>query len=99
MRVLIASPRSLAATWSRSPFPRTRKVLTALGLSLLGVVSEPVRAVSEVDEMSFMLRERCFEPLSDLRPRRRTALRHPFSTLRLGAPPEPILVAEKRTSA
>lgn len=83
-----------------TPFPPTRKVLTALGLSVLGAVSEPVRSWFEIEAMSSMLRERSFEPLSDLHSRAvaaRYGIR--FPPFAYGAPPERVVVAEKRARA
>jgi methyltransferase (TIGR00027 family) len=82
-----------------TPSPRALRHAEALGLALLGALSEPVHSHFRPSEMATLLATHGFFVASDSRPRgvaKRYGIR--FPRLPLGAPSERIIVADKRAS-
>jgi methyltransferase (TIGR00027 family) len=82
-----------------TPVPPALRHAEAVGLALLGALSEPVHSQFTPSEMGRMLRMHGFFVSADYRPRavaRRYGIR--FPKLAFGAPSEHIIVADKRAS-
>jgi methyltransferase (TIGR00027 family) len=82
-----------------TPPPRSLRHLEALGLAVLGALSEPVHSHFKPVEMAALLASQRFFVVGDYRPRgvaSRYGIR--FPRLPLAAPSERIIVADKRVS-
>ncbi|HEX6240666.1 MAG TPA: SAM-dependent methyltransferase [Polyangiales bacterium] len=82
-----------------TPAPPGLRHVEALGLALLGALSEPVHSHFEPHDMATLLAAHGFFVAADYRPRavaKRYGIR--FPKLPLGAPSERIIVADKRAS-
>jgi methyltransferase (TIGR00027 family) len=82
-----------------TPAPPALRHAEALGLALLGALSEPVHSHFTPSEMARLLRTHAFFVSADYRPRalaKRYGIR--FPRLAFGAPSEHIVVADKRAS-
>jgi methyltransferase (TIGR00027 family) len=96
----LSAPDSRVIATYLGPVPDEHKALSALALSMLAAVSEPIRSHFTQEALTSLLHEHGFSSTRDVSPRdvaARYAVR--FPAFAFGAPRERIVVADKRVPA